>query len=83
MLGPEESRPTGAKPIPESMPMGTGRKTLKDFCAEYNRDLDEAVRILTAAGLEVNPDKTLKDIAEANAVESLDLLDHLRAGYGE
>ncbi len=83
MLGPEDSRPTGARPIPESMPMGSGRKTLKDFCTEYNRDLDEAVRILTAAGLEVDPNETLKDIAAANGVESLDLLDHLRAGYGE
>lgn len=83
MLGPEGNRPTGPKPIPESMPRGSGRMTLKAFCQQYNRDLDEAVLILNAAGLNIDPEKTLKDLALDNDVEALDLLDHLRVGFGD
>lgn len=81
--GPEDQRPTGPVPIPESMPMGTGRMTLEAFCGEYNRDLDEAVNILESAGLAVDRGKSLKDIAEENGMEALDILDILRKGYGE
>lgn len=83
MLGPEDSRPTGPKVIPESMPRGSGRLSLKDFCQQYNRDLDEAVRILKSAGLNINSSSSLRDIAEDNEIEALDVLDLLRKGFGE
>ena len=83
MLGPEDERPTDARPIPESMPKGAGRKTLTEFCSEYRRDLDQAVTILETAGLTIDPQLSLKDIAEANGMEALDLLDLLRRGFGE
>ena len=83
MLGPEETRPTGPEAIPESMPRGSGRMSLKDFCAQYNRDLDEAVQILTIGGLRVHPAMSLKEIGEKNDIEALDVLDLLRQGYGQ
>ena len=82
MLGPEDQRPTGALPIPETMPRGSGRTTLADFCEQYNRDLDEAVRLLETAGWKVDSGLSLKDIAAENGKESLDLLDVLREGFG-
>ncbi|MBU8870086.1 MAG: DUF4405 domain-containing protein [Gemmatimonadales bacterium] len=82
MLGPQDQRPTGALPIPESMPRGSGRKTLTDFCSDYNKDLGEAVRLLENAGWRVDSQLSLKDIAAENGKESLDLLDILREGFG-
>lgn len=80
MLGPEDQRPAGPRPLPEAVPMGTGRRTLAEFCSEYNRDVTRAVAVLAAAGLAAAPDQTLKEIAEAGEVETIDLLDALRAG---
>jgi hypothetical protein len=57
--------------------------TLEAFFAEYNRDLEEAVAILEAAGLFVDPGRSMKDIEDDNGVEALDILDLLRKGYGE
>ncbi|MEN8007559.1 MAG: DUF4405 domain-containing protein [Candidatus Krumholzibacteriota bacterium] len=83
MKGPEDQRPTGPKPIPTSMPMGSGKLTLEAFCGEYNRDVAEAVKILEAAGVKADPQRSLKDIAADSGREALDLLDILRLGYGE
>ena len=83
MKGPEDKRPTGPKAIPTTMPAGSGRLTLEAFCQSYNRDVAEAVTILESAGVKVDPDHALKDIAADNEMEALDLLDLLREGYGE
>ena len=83
MKGPEDQSPTGPKPIPTSMPMGTGKLTLEAFCQTYNRDVAGAVKILAGAGVKADPEHLLKDIAAANEMEALDLLDILREGYGE
>jgi hypothetical protein len=64
-------------------PSGHGPMTLEAFFAEYNRDLEEAVAILEAAGLVVDPGRSMKDIEDDNGVEALDILDLLRKGYGE
>ncbi len=83
MKGPQDERPTGPKAIPTTMPAGSGRLTLEAFCQSYNRDLAQAVTILKTAGVKFDPGHTLKDIAAANGMEALDLLDLLREGYGE
>ena len=83
MKGPEDQRPEGPKPIPTSMPMGTGKLTLEAFCQSYNRDVAQAVNILEAAGVKVDPGHSLKDISTENEMDALDLLDILREGYGE
>lgn len=79
--GPEDQRTTDPLPIPTSMPMGSGRLTLEAFCPQYNRDVAEAVTILEAAGLVVDPKLSLKDIGANNEMEALDILDALRKGY--
>ena len=79
--GPEDQRTTDPLPIPTSMPMGSGRLTLEAFCQQYNRDVAEAVTILEAAGLVVDPKLSLKDIGANNEMEALDILDALRKGY--
>lgn len=81
ILGPEDQRSTDPLPIPEAMPMGSGRMTLEAFCRQHNRDLAQAVEILTAAGLTVDAQLSLKDNAANNELEALDLLDLLRKGY--
>ena len=81
--GPEDQRPEGPLPIPETMPMGSGRLTLEAFCQQHNRDVAEAVRILEAEGLVVDPGLSLKDIGANNQREPLDLLDILRQGFRE
>ncbi len=83
MLGPEETRSIEPMALPESMPKGSGRLSLEVFCEQYNRDVDEAVRILTATGLSIDPAMSLRDIAEENDIEALDVLDRLREGYAE
>ncbi len=83
MKGSDDQRPTGPMAIPTTMPMGTGKLTLEAFCQSYNRDVAEAVTILEAAGVKVDPGHALKDIAVANEMEVLDLLDILREGDGE
>lgn len=83
MRGPADRRPTAALPLPESMPQGSGRLTLAEFCAKYNRAPADAVAILENAGLTVDPAQSLKDIAAANGREALDLLDLLRQGFDE
>ncbi len=79
--GPLEQRPTEPLPIPEAMPKGGGRLTLRDFCRQHNRDAERAVAILQAAGWTVDPDLSLKDNAANNDAEGLDLLDLLREGF--
>ena len=83
MKGPEDQRPTGPMAIPTTMPAGSGKLTLEAFCQSYNRDVAEAVKILEAAGVKVDPGHSLKDNAAANGMEVLDLLDILREGDGE
>ena len=83
MKGPQDQGSMGPKPIPTTMPMGSGRLSLEAFCQSYNHDVAEAVTILEAAGVKVDPDHSLKDTAAANGMETLDLLDILREGYGD
>lgn len=80
MLGPQDQRSTDTVPFPDSMPQGSGRLSLVDFCAKFNQDVDRAEEILTAAGMTVDRTQSLKDIAAENGVEPLDLLDLLRGG---
>ena len=78
MLGPENERASVPLPLPETLPMGSGRRTLADFCGQYNRDPADAVRVLEAAGWQADAQSTLKEIATANGKEALDLVDVLR-----
>ncbi len=79
MLGPEEEQSTTAVPFPEAVPRGTGRRTVAEFSAEYNRDPVDVLAALADAGITAEADQILKDVAEANGIETLDILEALRA----
>jgi len=83
MQGPEGTRSREPKPISETMPRGAGRQSLAEFCSSHNRDLTDALAVLTAAGLRASGEGRLKDIAEANDMGTRDLLDLLREGLVE
>ncbi len=80
MKGPGGDEPTGPLPLPQSLPMGSGRMTLEEFCSRYGRDAGQAVEVLEAAGWQARPGDTLWDISEANGRKTWDLVDVLRAG---
>ncbi len=80
MKGPGGGEPAGPVPLPQSMPMGSGRLTLKEFCSRYGRDAEQAVAVLEAAGWQAEPEDTLWEISEANGHKTWDLVDVLRAG---
>ncbi len=79
MKGPAGDGSGPTRSFPSHMPMGSGRKTLADFCAEYGHDVEAAVVVLEEAGWNVESGTTLRDIAAANDKEPLDLVDVLRA----
>ncbi len=81
MKGKVGEPPSGPLPLPDSLPMGSGRKTLAGFCADYQLDLAKAVQILEQAGWQVDPGSTLREIAASNDEEALDLVDILRQGF--
>lgn len=47
---------------------GFGPKTLRAVCEEMNRDVDQAIETLKAAGIEATADKTIRQIADKNNV---------------
>ncbi len=48
---------------------GPGRMTLAEFCQERQVDLQEAQTRLTEKGITADPERTLRDIAQANGLE--------------
>ncbi len=64
--------------LPPTMPMGSGRKTLAEFCADFGLEEAWAAATLKRAGWTLETGATLRDIAEANGREPLDLVDVLR-----
>lgn len=59
---------------------GAGRKTLREYCADEQVDLQNALALLQAKGIRAAPDKTLRDIALDSGVDRpFELIDMLRA----
>lgn len=68
----------GTVDLPEAPPPGTGKLPLADFAALYGLDPATLVAALDRAGIEHAPDMSLKQIAAANALETLDVYTVLR-----
>ncbi|MCC6488438.1 MAG: DUF4405 domain-containing protein [Candidatus Hydrogenedentes bacterium] len=49
---------------PSSGGTGMGRKTLRQVCADEGISLDTALQTLRSSGIQVEPDETMRDIAE-------------------
>lgn len=68
----------GAITLPEVPPTGFGRKTLKEFCQEYNLNLDKIIGNLAASGITAKGGLTMKENAEANGKEPIELFNAIR-----
>lgn len=80
---PEEDPNAEPKPLPETSPVGTGKKTLSDFCQEYGLDAAEVAGILKEQGFEATPDMTMKAIAESKGTNPSSLFDVIREAVVE
>jgi hypothetical protein len=57
---------------------GPGRKTLAQFCADEQIDIEAACDILRAAGVEANGTMIVRDIVDAAGIKPFDLVELLR-----
>jgi hypothetical protein len=62
---------------------GLGRRTLAEIAKELEISTERVEQILQSRGLEANPDETLREIAERNAVGPHELLEILRGAQSE
>ena len=56
---------------------GLGKKKMVDLCAEYGLDLEEILTGLKQLGLTVDPEGTLKEIAEANGTAPMQIYEKM------
>lgn len=66
--------------LPARAPEGSGKMPLHAFCANYGLPLDRALQRLQAAGLEPDPNATLKALAEEHGMAPMTLYTILRTG---
>ena len=59
--------------IPDLPPTGTGKKTIAIFCEQYNLNADSLITYLGRQNIAADPDMKLKDVAETQEIEMLDL----------
>jgi predicted DNA-binding protein YlxM (UPF0122 family) len=64
--------------IPDLPPAGTGKKTLRIFCEQYNFDLQSTIDYLEDQQINASADMTLKEIAEKQQIEMIQLYNHLK-----
>lgn len=65
--------PTAPGEMPAEAPPGTGRKRFAALCSEYGLDGEVVARELAAKGITAEPDRTIREIAEANGMGPHDL----------
>lgn len=67
MKKPEPQLQAGETPVfPDEPFPGLGRKVLKELCATYGLELNAVIGAFTTKGISADPDKSLKQIADAN-----------------
>lgn len=59
--------------LPESLPEGTGKRSLRDFCRQYDLPLADTLDKLKTAGITANPDDNFRTIAEMNGKRAKDV----------
>lgn len=65
--------------IPDLPPAGTGKKSLKTFCKQYNLNLIELIDYLAKQKILVNEDMTLVDIANQKDIEMIELYNIIKS----
>ena len=73
---PEARTPAGS--LPEEASPGLGRKTLGGLCEEYGLDVGKVTSGLKARGLSADPNRTVKENAEAAGMGPHDYYDVIR-----
>jgi len=64
--------------IPDLPPAGTGKKTMRIFCEQYNLDLQSTISYLEHQQIFATADITLKEIAEKKQIDMIELYNHLK-----
>ena len=64
--------------IPDLPPSGTGKKTLRIFCEQYNLNLRSTIDNLAQQQIIATEDMTLKEIAEKQQIEMIELYSYLK-----
>lgn len=64
--------------LPPSMPEGTGKKSLADFCAQYGIDVDVVLDKLKSNGIDAKADDTFTRIASNNGLAARDVYSMIR-----
>ena len=78
MQSAPEVRPAGPRAIPDPMPPGTGRRTLRELCETYQLDQDAVLAALAARGWAAEPTDQVRAIAEAHDIATEDVIAILR-----
>ena len=78
MQSAPDERPATARAIPDPMPPGTGRRTLKELCETYHLDQDAVLAALAARGWAAEPTDQVRAIAEAHDIATEDVITILR-----
>ena len=78
MQSAPEGRPGAARAIPDPIPPGTGRRTIRDLCATYHLDQDAVLGALAARGWAAEPTDQVRAIAEAHDIATEDVIAVLR-----
>jgi hypothetical protein len=61
--------------MPDTPPMGVGRRSLDDICQQYQINISHLVRSLDAKKIKVVPERTLQEIALQHQMAPHDLYD--------
>jgi hypothetical protein len=72
-----------AKRIPDLPPPGTGKKTIRAFCEQYNLDTDAIIDYFAKQQIAISGDMTLKEIAEKQETNVITLYKMIKAFAGE
>lgn len=64
--------------LPDSPPPGFGRKKLADICTDFNLDLATITTALSQAGIEADPNQSVKEIASQNDMEPMAIFEIIR-----
>ncbi|MCF8069826.1 MAG: DUF4405 domain-containing protein [Desulfobacterales bacterium] len=70
------------KNLPETVPPGTGKLTLADFCTQYNLNMKVIIRSLKVSNIIFEEEMTIKKIAEENNISPSDIYEQIKSIAG-
>jgi hypothetical protein len=64
--------------FPDIPPQGTGRKTIRIICDQYNLDLEALLTYLNQQQIKAEPDMALRTIAEEHQKKTVEIFDLIK-----